>query len=587
MGKPVAKAVLPAVEKTRTLTVLAEDPSVLGRDGKPLLTTVRIPDEPLLPGPRGSRIEVIDYDATSGKFYTAADISNGKDLLRHGPKSAEIDRDPRLHAQHVYGVVAATLFEFERALGRSLSWGFDGGSHQLKIAPHAFEEANAFYSREDEALLFGYFQDGRTARKKTVFTCLSHDIVAHEATHALLDGLRDQLTRPSHPQQEAFHEGYADIIALLSVLRGENLIQHALESAKLAKHPHQRINIDKTLTTIKNGSVLTGLARQMGNAVGEPIRRDALRRSIHIKPNPTLLQNTFEPHDLGEILVAIVLQAYFKVWESRLCGKLKKLSGKGSSTVEAWRVAEEGAKAAQHLLTMSIRAIDYMPCVHITFEDFLRALITSDWQTCPDDQYGYRGHLLDAFAGYGIIPSEKRNNTGIKGTYGFHVDNLRYGQGTVDSLQWDCDGMFRFIWQNRIALGLVSDAYTKVNSVRSLWRVAPHGQIVRETVAEFYQLIKQADITTLRHLGVTPPAGMKKDRKFDLVGGGILVFDEFGSLKFYISNHINSKRQSARIAYLDKVDALTREAMPKHGFAVAHQRRAGLKPPTTPKGGYF
>lgn len=562
MGKLLAKAILPAVEVTRTLTVLAEDPSVTDRNGKPLLTTVRIPDEPLLPGPRGSRIDVIDYDATSGKFYMAADISNDQDLLKHGPTAAELDRDPRLHAQHVYGVVAATLFEFERALGRSLSWGFAGRSHQLKIAPHAFEEANAFYSREDEALLFGYFQDGRSTRKKTVFTCLSHDIVAHEATHALLDGLRDQLMRPSHPQQEAFHEGYSDIIALLSVLRSENLIEHALESSKLATHPQQRVSITKTLAAINSRSVLTGLARQMGNAVGEPLHRDALRRSIYIRPNLKLLENTFEPHDLGEILVAIVLQAYFRVWESRLKGKIEKAGGEGSKTVEAWRVAEEGAKAAQHLLTMSIRAIDYLPCVHITFEDFLRALITSDWQTSPEDKYGYRKHLLDAFAGFGIKPGEERNNTGIPGAYGYNVTNLRYGQGTVDSLQFDRDGMFRFIWQNRDALGLVTDAYTRVNSVRSVWRVAPHGQILRETVAEFYQLIKLADISTLKRLGIKTPAGMKKDKKFDLVGGGVLVFDEFGTLKFYISNHISSKRQTARLEYLDKADALTLEAAP-------------------------
>ena len=576
-----------AIESTRLITVLAEDPTVLGSTGKPLMTRVRIPNETLLPGPRGSRIEVIDYDATTGHFYTPADINQNIDLLAAAKSASQIEKDPRMHAQHVYGVAAATLFEFEKALGRSLSWGFAGRSHQLKIAPHAFQEANAFYSREDEALLFGYFTDIRK-KSGTVFTCLSHDIVAHEVTHALLDGLRDQLMRPSHPQQAAFHEGYADIVALLSILRSDHLIQYALENQKLAKNPAQRIDIDKTLQAISSGSILTGLARQMGNALSESIRRDALRRSLEdIKPDPKLLEQNEEPHDLGEILVAIVMHAYLEVWAARLNGKFKLTEALATRRVEAWRVAEEGAKAAQHLLTMVIRAIDYLPCVHLTFADFLKALITSDWQTCGDDSnYHYRMILRAAFAKFGIIANEK-TNTGEAGTYDYFDKTLQYGHGNSESLRWDRDGMFRFIWQNRVTLGLNADAYTRVNSVRSVWRVAPHGQIIRETVAEFYQLIKQADLGTLQTLGIPKPRFINAKHRFDLVGGGTLVFDEFGALKFYIPNHLDSKKQKARLEYLSQQNALTLEDAPDHAFALSHRHRAGKQAINNPKQGDF
>ena len=61
--------------------------------------------------------------------------------------------NPAFHGQNIYALVMRTLARFEYALGRRVHWGFDG--HQLHVAPHAFVDANAFYSREDRALIFG------------------------------------------------------------------------------------------------------------------------------------------------------------------------------------------------------------------------------------------------------------------------------------------------------------------------------------------------------------------------------------------------------------------------------------------------
>src|SRR6185503_2322557 len=109
---------------------------------------------------------------------------------------ARLLRDPSFHAQNVYATVMRTLSRFEFALGRRVRWGFE--THQVKVAPHAFADANAFYSSDDEALVFGYFPAGDGTM---VYSALSHDVVAHETTHALLDGIRHRFLDPSSPDQ--------------------------------------------------------------------------------------------------------------------------------------------------------------------------------------------------------------------------------------------------------------------------------------------------------------------------------------------------------------------------------------------------
>jgi hypothetical protein len=57
---------------------------------------------------------------------------------------------------------------------------------------------------------------------------------------------------------------------------------------------------------------------------------------------------------------------------------------------------------------MWIRAIDYMPPVHVSFGDALSAALTADLEVRPDDRrLALRKRLLDSFRAYGIAPRRR------------------------------------------------------------------------------------------------------------------------------------------------------------------------------------
>ena len=65
--------------------------------------------------------------------------------------------------------------------------------------------------------------------------------------------------------------------------------------------------------------------------------------------------------------------------------------------------------APQYVLQMCIRAIDYCPPVGITFGDYLRAIITADYDLNPDDVAGYRLAFVESFRQWGIHPAGMRS----------------------------------------------------------------------------------------------------------------------------------------------------------------------------------
>ena len=204
--------------------------------------TLPVPWEHLDPGPVGEYLEVIDYDPASQCFYAPVDLSHPYLLAGDGLEPSE--GSPQFHQQMVYAVAMMTICSFERALGRTVLWApqltqDSNGTEQeiyvprLRIYPHALRVANAYYSPPKKALLFGYFpatanRPDRHLPRGIVFTCLSHDIIAHETTHALLDGMNRRYLEPTNPDVLAFHEACADIVALFQHFSLPEVLRHQI-----------------------------------------------------------------------------------------------------------------------------------------------------------------------------------------------------------------------------------------------------------------------------------------------------------------------------------------------------------------------
>ncbi len=374
-------------------------------------------------GPIGEYLEVIDYDPASQCFYEPVDLNNPRLIAQDG--LAPSAGNPQFHQQMVYAVAMTTIHNFEAALGRKMQWRAhsvikaDGSVEEsfvrrLRIYPHAMRDANAFYNPDKKALVFGYFtattaQPGTHMAGGTVFACLSHDIIAHETTHALLDGIHRRFIEPTGPDALAFHEAFSDIVALFQHFSFPEVLRH---------------QIAKTRGDLTSQNLLGQLAQEFGVAIGNyGTLRDALGgfnpatgKWEPLVPDPMDYMTVKEPHARGSILVAAVFDAFTSIYTNRVQDLLRIATG-GSGVLPTGalhpdlvnRLAGEAAKAAQHILLMCIRALDYCPAVNLTFGDYLRALITADTDLVPNDDRGYRVAVIEAFRRRGIYPHNVRN----------------------------------------------------------------------------------------------------------------------------------------------------------------------------------
>jgi hypothetical protein len=561
---------------SRPLKVYAFDPTTGHKLGNYMTVNVDY-EEPLKPGPIGKYLAVIDYDASSSLkakperecYYRPVDLNDPLILVRGGLDPSE--SDPRFHQQMVYAVASETIRRFKFALGRDIKWsfdrfsnenkGYDDDPHPLRLFPHAMEEANAYYDRDLRAILFGYFpasvdDAGVNLPGQTIFTCLSHDIIVHETTHALIDSQRDFFTEPTSVDAPAFHEGFADIVALFQHFSFKEALVEMIQrtggqiyrsTVGPESQPAEGGPVIQTELTTDNPMV--GLAKQFGDAMG---MRKALRGALGTPPNSNDLANFTEPHTRGSILVAAVFDAFFSVYVRRT-REIMRIARAGGMTIAsddlhpdlADMLATEAAKIAEHFSNICIRALDYCPPVDIRFGDFLRAL---------NDRFGYRTALIEAFRSRGIYPQsvhsfseeallwcppEVINDKELPPCKGLAFDVYKYTDKGEPDEQRSRNGAILHAYgeANRELLGLSKDKSEKVQArtFHHVHRIGPDDQLRFNIVAELTQ-----------HREVYFDPAHKKLGQFKFVGGTTLILDQDGKVRYSIQKSLGDPKDDTQ-----------------------------------------
>jgi hypothetical protein len=533
---------------TRPLKAYAFDPSAGKLLGNEMSMEVRYQE--LDPGPvvrdfSRDAIAVIDYDGANKKYYEPVNLDDPAILIRGGLGPSE--GDPRFHQQMLYAVVTETIQHFETALGRRIHWRRgprDEASkaasreniYTLNLYPHAFIGQNAFYSPRAHGILFGYFRAGagdvgRNIPGQTVFTCLSHDVVVHETTHAIVDGIRPLFTEQTNPDVPAFHEAFADLAALFrhfshkEVLRdtvertGGRLYQYQLRpDAEISGYDdysdatEEERKSARLSAQISTRNPLIELAQQFGEATG---KNRALRSALGTKPNSDDIKKYTEPHRRGSILVAAVFDAYFAIYLKRTADLWRIFRGGGGSANPidiprslADRLCDEATRLAEQFFTICVRALDYTAPVDITFGSYLRSVITADYDLHPEDGR-IRDALLQSFRLRGIFPEGA----------GFFSEGAACwpraeGLPTVDGLDFgDPNGFIqlfeepgkqivqpqdaagdllrKYVADNAAALGFQPGVKVLIPSFHPVFRINPDGSLRTDMVVEAVQTIEK------------------------------------------------------------------------------------------------
>jgi hypothetical protein len=352
---------------SKPMGMLLQDPTVRDDKGEYLHTDYPFPLAQDFLVETGSSKFMVRDEAVAEEGLPGAPLFSGLDWGDPGiglafedfnqrPLERPIRDNPQFHQVNVFAVAAHTLRSIEKPLGSEITWR-NGGP--LVIRPHAFKRENAYYSSNYPSLNFGYFDS--LFRPETVWTCLSHDIIAHELGHAILDSFRPLFLYTEEIDTHALHEAFGDLVALFSALEHPALVDRLYkESGGDMRHP----------------TLISGLAEEFGIGMkgsGTPYLRSGLEGPHYDPCEPK------EEHARSKIWTAAIYEILSEVVATLAPPEIETRR----SNFEEFKRAVVTATSLTR--AMLIRALHYTPLTGITMPVLARLIYESDQRLYPDD----------------------------------------------------------------------------------------------------------------------------------------------------------------------------------------------------------
>lgn len=351
-----------------------QDPAVAKRDPALKIDSIDARWEPgISDGPTSARLAVVDYDGDTDTLAPPArwDEDANSFLNRSGnPLSGRDAASREFHQVSAWAIVKQILdmFEHGNGLGRPVPWAF--GGNRLIIVPHAGYGENAFYDRASKSIQFYFYGSPH----EPLYTCLSHDIVAHETGHAILDGIRPRYFERTSKETAAFHEFVGDLTAILSALAN-----------KTVRH-HLAITLRGDLS---DDQIIGHLAEQFGEYLHGSRERPFLR-SAHNRLTMDDIRDEASPHHCSQVLTGAMFDF------------LKALANRYKNRNAGVTAKQALGNAYLRLPRMAIQPLDYCPPVDIRFLDYARAVVRAFTIHEPGDPNNYLQLLLDIFNARGL-----------------------------------------------------------------------------------------------------------------------------------------------------------------------------------------
>ena len=488
-------------------------------------------------GPTGPRSVVVDYNADLDTRFAPAKLQKNRCFQGLAAlKNAQLLDNFTFHQVNVWAIVERTLevLEDKYLLGRAVPWGHQAG--RLILIPHAGYGENAFYDRDSCALHFFYFEG---KQGQPVYTCLSHDIVAHELGHAVLDGLKPGYNEVSSPETAGFHEYFGDAVAMMASLGTE---ETALIVAKES---------DETLS-VRN--VVSAIASEFGAALQGLPDEEYLRGAWNKRTATDLRkEKSQEEHDWSEVLTGVYyeLLAYLyksnrrEIAQERADVLPKQANEKKRKSEELYRSMRALVRSATQTAGVMFRAIDYCPPVDLRYGEYARAVLRAQEVAYPLDEQGIRKFLVNAFRRRGIKTQREDPNKRAK---------IQHALRTIDAA--DVAGTpadaYRFLDRHRKLFGIPYDANI---SVCGVYRTQKHSKSgyrpPREHIIEF----TWNEDVELRGRNFKTLDGTR----IPLWCGGTLVFDSssnFLHLSLVQSTERRKRDLKSYVAYLVRTGSL-------------------------------